>query len=488
MWGDVKMREYVNGARTACFRLAVALLSAGICGCALVDQFGGRASDYNFQASSAKNATILANIIRAAYSLPLEFTDITTVAGTASAGATVNASFPFPQNKAASVAPQTIGLSPSITASGTGTVNVANLDTQEFYYGLQTPLSMQQVAYYIVEKFGGINSWELLPLLISDIQLRSNDGRTVIFHNRGDNKAAFSAFYSAVKFLVDHGLTVEQVKKGKPTTVGPILSPNEAKDSRLLAAIVTAASASGANSPTSGSGGAGSIGGSAGGSNALTLVERTKKIDGKSVVIGYQFEKGGVGGSGNYRFCFAIPHQPFRNIDFTIQTAPQGNTLIFPLAIVYGRPLRSLTLTIGEQYYCGKGAVSPPSANNPDQKAGESITITTRSLEGIFYYLGEMVRAELGIANGEMASLAIPSTAEEAETGQGFQLFRVERRPAIDGDPWVLFNGAIYSINVDASGQYDASSRVLQLVSDLMALQSSAKALPAPNLIAITTP
>jgi hypothetical protein len=33
-----------------------------------------------------------------------------------------------------------------------------------------------------------------------------------------------------------------------------------------------------------------------------------------------------------------------------------------------------------------------------------------------------------------------------------------------------------------------ASSRVLQLLTDLTALQSSAKNLPAPNIIAVTTP
>jgi len=491
------MHRRVLAARVVFAQMAVAMFGAGICGCALVDQFGGRASDYNFQAASAKNTTILLNIVRAAYSQPLEFTDITTVAGTASDGATVSASFPFPQNKAAQLAAQAIGLTPSVTASSSSTVNVANLDTQEFYYGLQAPLSMQQIAYYIVGKFGGLDSYELLPLLISDIQLHSTDGKTVILHNRGDNKAAFNAFYRAIGFLVDNGLTVEQVKKAKPTTVGPILSATEAKDPRLLAAIVTAASASGANSSsgTSASGTTGSTGntgttgsasGSPGSSGGLTLVERTEKVDGKPVVIGYQFEKGGVGGSGNYRFCFAIPHQPYKDIDFTILTAPT-DPLTIPLAQPFGRPGPNLSLKIGKQYYCGQGTTSPPTANNQDQKAGESITITTRSLEGIFYYLGEMVRTELGIANGDMLSLAIPSTQEEADTGQGFRLFRVERRSPIAGEPWVFYNGTIYSITIDPSGQHDASSRILQLVADLMALQSSAKALPAPNLIAITT-
>jgi hypothetical protein len=42
-------------------------------------------------------------------------------------------------------------------------------------------------------------------------------------------------------------------------------------------------------------------------------------------------------------------------------------------------------------------------------------------------------------------------------------------------------------VAVDPSGAKNTSSRIMQLVSDLLALQSSAKNLPAPNLIAITT-
>jgi hypothetical protein len=468
------------------FACAAALLIANIGGCALVDQFGGRASDYNFQTGNAKNATILSNILRSAYSLPLEFTDVTTLAGTASAGATLGAAVPVPANHAAAIAAQSVGLTPSATASASNTVNVANLDNQEFYYGLQTPLTMQQVAYYLTMRYGGLSPNELLALLISDIELRSPDGKhTVILYNTADDPVAFNRFYSALNTLIARGLTVEQVTKKVATAVGPELSTAEASDPRLLASIVTAA-AGGSSSASSSSGGSGT-GSTSGGSNSgLTLVQLKKNgPDNKPL---FQFQKGGVGGSGNYRFCFAhVDRAKFSDVNFTIRSQPTTNTLTIPLGKANGRPIPNVTVAIGDTYYCGY-ASPPPGSTTGKQNAAEGISITTRSLEGIFQYLGEIVRTEFGLGNGQPTSLAIPRSQEEADTGQGFHLFRLYRRAPSLAEPWVLYDGHLYTIAVDPSGQADGSSRVLQLVSDLLALQSSAKALPAPNLIAITTP
>jgi hypothetical protein len=492
------------GTRTKRYRAAFAYVPIAFCliaqcGCAVVDQFGGRASDYNFQTGDARNTTILLNIMRAAYSEPLAFTDISTVAGTATASGTASASIPSPLNHAASIGAQTATITPSGTASATGTVNVANLDTQEFYYGLQSPLTMQQIAYYLTVKLNEIDSNFLLPLLISDIELTSN-GTTVILHNRADNLADFAAFYSAINFLIQNGLSVEQVKKGQPTKVGPMLGLKEAADTRLLAALISAASASGTaqSSSNTASSTSTSSSGSPGGSNGLTLKEVTatgkdgKPVtgpNGKPIVIGYQLEKSSSGsGSGSFRFCFTHLVHPYGILDFSVLTPPTSDTLTIPLGKAYGQPIKSFTATIGKDYYCGNPPPSDQAAAGSRQQAGQGITITTRSLEGIFYYLGEMARTELGIANGQPTSLAIPRNSEEAASGEGFKLFRIERRPPLPGEPWVFYHGAVYSLTVDPSGKRDGSSRVLQVVSDLLALQSSAKSLPVPNLIAITTP
>jgi hypothetical protein len=132
---------YNLGADRALLYPVLTCVALAFGGCAAVDHFAPRAIDYNFETADAKTTTIVLNVIRAAYTQPLQFTDVSTISGLASVGATVSSSIPIPNNLPAFKVPQTTAVTPSATASGTNTTNVANLNTQEFYYGLQTPLS-----------------------------------------------------------------------------------------------------------------------------------------------------------------------------------------------------------------------------------------------------------------------------------------------------------------------------------------------------------
>jgi hypothetical protein len=216
------------------------------------------------------------------------------------------------------------------------------------------------------------------------------------------------------------------------------------------------------------------------GQGGLTLSPVTKKEGEKTSIVGYQLEKGGGDGeSGKYRFCFRDTKRPIEN--FSISKPPKREKTYISLAREFGSP--KLIIPIGQQYYCGAKPSTEQGSDARSQRAGQGITLRTRSLEGMFYFLGEMVRTELGLATGEGASLAIPLSRETE-----FHFFRIERRLPSVGDPWVTYNGQVFTISVDPSGQHDASSRIVQLLTDLLALQSSAKNLPAPNLIAITVP
>ena len=77
--------------------LIVSLVLA-MCGCALIDNLSPRATRYNDETADTKSAAILLNVLRAAYSKPLQFSDVTTVSGVSSiggnAGATTGAAFP----------------------------------------------------------------------------------------------------------------------------------------------------------------------------------------------------------------------------------------------------------------------------------------------------------------------------------------------------------------------------------------------------------
>jgi len=458
------MCKYPAHRRILFTTTAAVSLAFGMCGC-FFDHFGPRAARYNYETADAKSATVLLNVLRAAYSNPLQFTDVTTVAGTASGSASLSATdsaiFPIPINKVATLASRVFTFTPQVnpvaSASGTGTFNVANLNTQEFYYGLQTPISANQIATYLRTQFNGIGLVELLPLFISDVTI-SDGSKSYTFRYSATDQNAFFSAYSDLNQLVRAGLTVAPQAKKPASNVGPVLTEEEAKDPRLLAALVAAASSTGSNSSSSGSSGATNTSSGDGGSSGLTL---------KPVPGGYRLQKGADGTSAikGYRFCF--------------------NSRLNPKPVY----LEKQQFFIAASMYCNSTALQSGAiiaAARERHLPVITLTFQGRSLEGIFYFLGEMVRIELGLTNGEATSLAIPSTWEGRP--HYFDLFHVERRPPSLGEPWVNYNGEIFSIRVDPSGQNDASSRVIQVLVDLLALQSSAKNLPAPNFITISTP
>lgn len=426
----------------------VVALATQLCGCAAIDQFSPRAQDYNRAAAHAKSNQILLNVLRAAYSLPLQFTDITSVAGTTSINGQLGEAVPIPLNTAARLSSRTVSTSPSVSLTGGNTVNVANLNTQEFYKGLQTPLATSQVSYYLFSGFYDLTPSELLPLFLSEIRLVEGDDRTLILRNRATNQNSYFTFYSATRQLIRAGLHTEPSARAKPTNVGPLLGDTEAKDPRLLSALIASASGDG------------------GGIKLVTVQREENGIK----TTKYQLQKDGSGG-GDDRFCFLNKHES-DELPELLATAPfRLKERVVPLGLYAGKP--RLPVKIAAAQFCGNSGMAPKNAS--------ALKFKPRSVEEIFYFLGEIVRTELGLAGGEGASLAIPSSDKPE-----FRLFHVERRLPIGSEPWAMIDGQVFSVSIDVTGQLDASSRVLQLLTDLLALQSSAKNLPAPNLIAIT--
>lgn len=420
--------------------LSVAL-SLILSGCTAIDGFSPRSVGFNRQAAESKSETILLNILRAAYGQPLQFTDVGSISGQGNASVTAGSTLPIAVIP--SGVPRTFSITPGATVSGNSTFNVANLNTQEFYYGLQSPLSMQHLALFLKSGFNN-NPYVLLSLAILEMEIRSK-GEKRIIQNRGDESHTFFGFYSALNFLLRAGLTVEEVK-GAPQPIGPILTATEAKSPKLLAAIVAA------------------------GSEAPTLKE-TKR---KKAAPTYQLVKKG---SGSYRFCWdeASLRKFIPPVPSAVRREGDRSFVPLVLAIGGGIPIDGYTIEIGADYLCGQTPKKPPSAGV--QEVAHNFSISIRSVEGIFHYLGEIVRTELGLSGQAPTPLSIPGRKE-------FKIFSLEQRMASGVEPSAFYDGTNYAISVDPAG-YNASSRVLQLLTDLLALQSSAKTLPAPSVISV---
>jgi hypothetical protein len=101
-----------------------------------------RYGDYNRQTDWAKNEAILLNIVRASEYQPLNFLVYSAYTGTATVSAMASApSFIIGPNRVASQKQYTIGNTTlNATATGTGNITVQNLDTQDFYDALLSPV------------------------------------------------------------------------------------------------------------------------------------------------------------------------------------------------------------------------------------------------------------------------------------------------------------------------------------------------------------
>jgi hypothetical protein len=117
----------------------------------------------------------------------------------------------------------------------------------------------------------------------------------------------------------------------------------------------------------------------------------------------------------------------------------------------------------------GRGAKKAAATAAVD--ADSPLVIRTHSTEGIIYYLGELVRLQLG--------LVPPKTADWDPN-----IFHLREGAGGPGAITASFQGRDYHIDVDPTGA-DRSSQVLDLVTELLAQNNSAKDLPQPSVIPI---
>jgi hypothetical protein len=118
-----------------------------------------------------------------------------------------------------------------------------------------------------------------------------------------------------------------------------------------------------------------------------------------------------------------------------------------------------------------KKAQARHALSSPGLEADSPLVIRTHSTEGIIYYLGELTRLRLG--------LVPPKTGNWDPN-----IFHLREGAGGPGAISASFRGRDYHIDVDPTGA-DRSSQVLDLVTELLAQNNSAKDLPQPSVIPI---
>lgn len=428
------------------------ILSAQISGCAIVDQYGSRATSYNSQATEFKSSVILLNIMRAAYREPLQFTDLSTIVGSASVNTSLQGQLPIRIGGPPPTAPQFLNLTPNVQFSGGPTFTTNNLNTQEFYQGIQTSIPAQTVANYL--RAGGDPNL-ILPLVISSIELDTKPRRTT-FYNTGE-VGSHSNFLEALHTLIELGLTVEEEQKDDDV-LSPKLTIYEARDPRLLAGVVQANAAADAKTIKV--------------KEATTIaVVNGKK---KEVSLGY-FEVVKPAGK-SAKFCFRRKYIDRNRSEGYSQSDSKWTKEEYPLkglSVLSGREADQI-------HYNPNSCLAPKKKDTgPSNRVevGTGITLRIRSVQEIIYFLGGMVRHQV-LTAGEAPNYLNPSGLGPA------YLFKVEERRPQSDEIYAALHDRYYAIRIDPSGQ-DASTQVIQFLTEAWALQLSSKSLPASNVITV---
>jgi hypothetical protein len=429
-------------------------------GC-VADLFGDRAASYNQEAAINKDRTILTNIVRASLGRPLQYTDLTTISGTASQSLSLAGVIPFAVHRPTTVGAQATFM-PSVSLSGGPTFSVANLSTKEFYSGILTPIEMKLVDYYWAQ--GDYIPRVLLSLVISEIDFPGER-----FPNSVEKYPDFQSFQSVLNGLLAAGLKIEALDK--QIAESPVLSERDAKDPKLLASLASGAAA---------------------GNTTLDLkrYEVTDPIASNKDPNLVKSEYNSLKQNGNliyfrlekknpnprYRFCFDRAE---------IEKAQGSTKLTFPLHyslrwLVDGKMKRE-TIDVSEANLCSATAPGQPSTPDTTQKVSENVTVKTRSVEEIIMFLGEIVR-EQAPPRPQLRVLETPGSLVGARV-----LFSASEEPPPGPSISATVDGHTFYVEVDATGK-NMSSRVIQLLAELIALHNSAKDLPAPNVITVISP
>jgi hypothetical protein len=499
-------------------------------GCAIVDQYSGRAVEYNLQAEKTQTQNLLLNIIRATHRRPMQFTGLSSITGTASSSTSVTGGYtnahqtPFislfgltPPATSTAITRTVTGTAGGTTSmSGGPTFTVPVLDTQEFYSGILTPVSHQIVDYYVQQ---GFPPEMLFDLFVANVEAIVTDGPgcdRFTFRNQVRDELQFGQFQALADYLLSSGFTTERVTNIVP--YGPAIAATRARlnpsDTAKMVEAYSKASAAG--------------------------------LDLRSEDGVYRLQKR----SSQYRFCFGVsgsqrptwlgrltqdaycgypaprraasPVRPRRQTSDRCppvtgaQGSGDGGSSQFHgiiLSPVFLERIRRL-----QEAERAKGNVSFEDYFPIERFRNRHVTFKfqTRSVEGILYYLGEITRHYLQPEFGQSRLTQVktslrygtmpPAECDPIQNGgvreTKTDLIRLtdrrrDPRPYFCENLFVLESGAapgaFYSVSYDGvtysvpadPARAGRSLQVLELVKQLLALHTSAKQLPASGVISI---
>jgi hypothetical protein len=469
--------------------------------CVQLDRFSGRATEFNAEVADSQNRTMLLNVMRAAHRFPMHFTELSTLSGTELFSATAGMSLPFSSFHGGN------GVrtgSPSATVSQSPTFNVAVLETQEFYRGMLAPLTHEQMLTYVNE---GIAPELVFSLMFGSLIYRetadaadAGEAAPIVLENNfhalkaqkeappvvqdpfpalcPSAKSGYACFQSVLRALINRRLTIEATSELE--NLGPPLGEASFRNSKAVRELEAQGLKLAAIKPKD--------------CDDKSPV-CPEGLDGLSAAMKKTLKDNGVlfriqKKSSGYRFCF--DEQP-------------GVKSLLPESdpVPTGLALRIMSADIDSKLICHNRVGRPMPASvkeKENDKRGAfsfktfTIQVQPRSTEGLIYYLGEIARCDLELDKSSGSNCSVKPTVRVPyrENGVEDTLFKVHKGRQIPADSTeaheilVDWYGKGYGVVIDPSAR-DRTGQVLRVMTQLLALNRSAKDFPAPTVVPLIT-
>jgi hypothetical protein len=488
------------------------IITTGLLGCAIVDQYSGRALSYNLEAEDALGQGLLLNIVRGALRRPMQFTSVQSITGTASASGSGSLTIPIGAGGAAYKTGVLTG-----TASGGPSFTVPVLDTQEFYQGVMSPIPGQLFDFFIHEEYPRA---EIFTLFVEKIVITrmgkdcpppSHTLRCELtFVNYPGTDLDFDLTQSLIEHLINLGMTTEALAAAKSDSSG-------------------GASTSSSKS-TDSSGNAGSSGKTLQPDYRFCFspkfAAQRRYIAEREALCGFEAKPKGGGSDETSTTVTKVTTTEGNKVTeetTAVTKAPKGSggkigkKSTVDGVVLSGQFIDGLLLVARQSFE--RFRPSDPTEyrnfvdNLPFFKGSKvSVQVYTRSTEGILYFLGETVRRHLfpetdpvPQESGRILQVKIehsftrqyserPCYIDEESPNLEAYPFSCENLFVLDpglnfvGSPlWVGYNGRQYAVPSDPM-RAGKTLHVLSIVKQLLAVNTSAKALPQTNVIGIVSP
>jgi hypothetical protein len=517
--------------RTLVFGIAcLTLLSA----CAHLEKFSNEATEFNIQVADAQNKTLLLNIVRAANRFPMHFTELSTLSGTGTA--TLGGSLTIPVG-VLNGGSGTGNVIPMASVTETPTFNVAVLETQEFYNGMLKAISTEELSTYLQEGLEpelvlslGIGTLLFRPTLnaeakpvLNDFHPLNADYESICPEQFADSKlhankpadptnpqaSQYACFKSLLQAMLGRGLTTESIKSAM--NIGGLITQNAFNDLKWVNGLdpkvlkVT------------------SVDAKACAKKADACPEGLDPNEGLSKDLAdrlanherlYRVQKE----SNEYRYCFNEAPERDDPKYWRTRQAPAGSTGLAARIAVAHIPAGLICHDRVPDDFKASDDPQPDAKCDPKIDArkcqpvkppivkggGKSFTfqlgledaftleVQPRSTEGVIYYLGEITRC-----NSDLDKHSVCTKPTIRVTYRGTPndetLFAVTRqkKPILhmsaeneNGEIKADWADYRYAIKMDPTGM-DRSGQVLRVLTQLLALNRSAKDFPTPSIVPI---